>query len=191
MRREAPTWLKPTVEYAPLAVFFIAYWLGGLMVATAALMVATAIAIALSLAVARHVPIMPIVTAAVVGVFGALTLLLNDETFIKMKPTIVQVLFAVVLIGGLAIGKPPLKYLVGAAFPMDDAGWRGLTLRFAIFFVAMAALNEFVWRTQSTDFWVNFKVFGLLALTFIFVALQLPFMTRHRLPASESPANER
>jgi intracellular septation protein len=185
MNADAPRWLKPTVDYGPLVVFFAAYWLGGLMTATAALMAATALAIALSLAVARHVPMMPLVTAVVVGVFGGLTLVLQDETFIKMKPTIVQAIFAVLLFGGLALGKQPLRVLMSSAIAMDDAGWRGLTMRFAWFFVAMAIANEAVWRTQSTDVWVNFKVFGILGLTLVFVMAQVPFMTRHRLPEAE------
>jgi len=185
MKADAPSWLKPTVDYAPLAVFFIAYWLGDLMTATAALIAATAVAIALSLAVARHVPMMPLVTAVVVGVFGGLTLFLQDDTFIKMKPTIVQVIFAALLFGGIAMGKQPLRFLMSSAIEMDDAGWRGLTLRFAWFFLAMAAANEVVWRTQTTDTWVNFKVFGILALTMVFVMAQVPFMNRHRLPEAE------
>ena len=174
-------WLRPTVDYGPLAVFFVAYWLFGLMAATGAIMAATAVALALSLIVERRVPIMPLVTAAVIGVFGGLTLWFQDETFIKMKPTIVQALFSIVLLGGLAMGKPLLKPLMGTAWSMDDAGWRRFTLRFAIFFAAMAGLNELVWRTQSTDFWVNYKIFGILALTFIFVATQIPLMQRHQL----------
>ena len=125
---------------------------------------------------------MPLVTAAIVGVFGGLTLWLQDETFIKMKPTIVQLIFAAVLLGGLAFKRPLLKPLLGAAWPLDDDGWHKLSLRFALFFLAMAALNEVVWRTQSTDFWVTFKVFGILALTFVFVASQIYFMRAH-MPA--------
>ena len=174
-------WLRPIVDYGPLAAFFITYWLFGLMPATGAIMAATAVALALSLIVERRVPIMPLVTAAVVGVFGGLTLWFQDETFIKMKPTIVQALFSIVLLGGLAMGKPLLKPLMGAAWQMDETGWRRFTLRFAIFFAAMAGLNELVWRTQSTDFWVNYKIFGILALTFIFVATQIPLMQRHHL----------
>ena len=174
-------WLRPTVDYGPLAAFFITYWLFGLMPATGAIMAATAVALALSLIVERRVPIMPLVTAAVVGVFGGLTLWFQDETFIKMKPTIVQASFSIVLLGGLAMGKPLLKPLRGTAWQMDETGWRRFTLRFAIFFAAMAGLNELVWRTQSTDFWVNYKIFGILALTFIFVATQIPLMQRHQL----------
>ena len=173
--------IKAATEYGPILVFFVAYMLGDLFVATAALMAATAIALAAAYALERRVPTMPLITAAVVGVFGGLTLWLNDETFIKLKPTIVQGLIAAVLFGGLACGRPLLRPLMGAAWPMNEEGWRRLTLRFALFFTAMAALNELVWRTQTTDVWVSFKVFGLIGLTFVFSLAQLPLLNRHRI----------
>lgn len=177
-----PAWLKPTADYGPLAVFFLVYLKWGLMPATGALIAATAVALVLSLILVRRVPLMPLITAIVVGIFGGLTLWLHDDTFIKMKPTIVQAIIAAILLGGLAFGKALLKPVMGAAWNMDEAGWRKLTLRFALFFIAMAALNEFVWRTQSTDFWVNFKVFGLFGLTLVFSLAQMPLLTKHRLP---------
>ncbi|MFQ6018425.1 MAG: septation protein A [Kiloniellaceae bacterium] len=179
--RTSPRLLKPAVEYGPLAVFFVSYWNFGLLTATGALMAATAAALAVSLVVSRRLPWMPLITAAVVAVFGGLTLWLEDETFIKMKPTIVQGLFSAALLGGLALGRPLLKPLLGAAWPMHETGWRRLSLRFGVFFAAMAGLNEVVWRTQSTDFWVTFKVFGLVGLTLIFAVAQAPLMARHRL----------
>jgi intracellular septation protein len=184
MNKTSPQWLKPTTEYGPLAAFFIAYLLSGrdLMAATAVLIGATVLALALSLAVARRVPMLPLVTAAIVGVFGGLTLWLNDPTFIKMKPTIVQGLFSIVLFGGLAFGRPLLSPLLGAAWPMDREGWRRLTFRFAVFFAAMAALNETVWRTQPEQVWVYFKVFGIMILTIVFAVAQTPLMKRHHLP---------
>ena len=145
-----------------------------LITATAALMIATAAALALSYAVARRVPLMPLITAGVVGVFGGLTLWLNDETFIKLKPTIVQAMISATLLGGLAFGHSLLKPVLGAAWQMNDEGWRRLTLRFGVFFAAMALLNEAVWRTQSTDFWVSFKVFGIMGLTFVFITDPAP-----------------
>ena len=122
--------------------------------------------------------------------FGGLTLWLQDETFIKMKPTIVQALFALVLLGGLALRRPLLKPLLAPMMPpMSDRAWRQFTLRYGLFFVAMAALNELVWRTQSTDVWVTFKVFGLPALTFLFILSQLPFVGREtRLAQAETGA---
>jgi intracellular septation protein len=181
----APPWLRPLVDYGPLVAFFAVYWLADLMAATVAIMAATAVALGLALVFERRVPPMPLVTATIVGVFGGLTLWLNDDTFIKMKPTIVQLIFAAVLLGGLAFRRPLLKPLLGTAWPLDDAGWHKLTLRFALFFLVMAALNEAVWRTQSTDFWVTFKVFGILALTFVFVASQVFFMRAHMLPSED------
>ncbi|MGF1608481.1 MAG: septation protein A [Kiloniellales bacterium] len=173
-------WLRPATEYGPLVVFLLAYVLWGLMPATAALIAATAVALVLTLALERRLPMMPLITAAVVGVFGGLTLWLNDETFIKMKPTIVQALFAAVLLGGLAVGRPLLKALLSSALSLDDRGWNRLSLRWALFFLAMAGLNELVWRTQSTDFWVTFKVFGILGLTLVFALAQAPLLLRHR-----------
>ncbi len=184
-----PPWLRPAADYGPIAVFFLAYVLSDLLWATGALMAATAVALAMSLAVARRVPLMPLITAGVVAVFGGLTLALHDETFIKMKPTIVQVLFAAILLGGLALGRPLLKPLMGAAWSMDEQGWRKLTFRFGLFFLAMAGLNEAVWRTQSTDVWVSFKVFGILGLTLVFALAQTPLMRRHHL-AADGPSGD-
>ena len=179
MPRASTGWVKPLADYGPLLAFFIAYSFYDLLTATAALMAATAVALVLALAVERRVPMLPLITAAVVGIFGGLTLYFNDEIFIKMKPTIVQTLMSAILLGGLAFGKPLLKPLMNATWPMDEIGWRRLTFRFAIFFAAMAVLNEIVWRTQSTDTWVTFKVFGLMGLTFLFGMCQMPLLNRH------------
>ena len=178
-REQASRWLKPTVDYGPLAVFFVSYLAFGLMVATAALIAVSLVALLLAWLLERRVPLVPLITAAIVAVFGGLTLWLQDETFIKMKPTIVQAAFGLVLLGGLASGRPLLKPLVGAVMPpMSERAWRQFTLRYAMFFLAMAVLNELVWRTQSTDFWVTFKVFGLPGLTILFVLSQMPFVGR-------------
>lgn len=187
MPRASNGWVKPVTDYGPLAAFFIAYSIYDLLTATAALMAATVVALALSLAIERRVPMLPLITAAVVGLFGGLTLYFNDETFIKLKPTIVQGLMSAILLGGLAFGKPLLKPLMNATWPMDDTGWRRLTFRFAVFFAAMAVLNEVVWRTQSTDLWVTFKVFGLMGLTFLFGMCQMPLLNRHAIEQAASP----
>ena len=176
-----PVWVKPTADYGPLIVFFIAYVRFDLMAATIALMAATAVALALSLFFERRIPMMPVITAVIVGIFGGLTLWFDDETFIKLKPTIVQGLMSAVLLVGLMFGKPLLRPVMGTAWPMDDAGWRQLTFRFGCFFAVMAVVNEIVWRTQSTDTWVTFKVFGLMGLTFVFGMLQMPLLNRHRI----------
>lgn len=180
-----PLWLRPLVDYGPLAAFLGAYLAADLMAATAAILVATAAVLLLSLLVVRRVPRLPLVTAALVGVFGGLTLWLNDPQFIKMKPTIVEALFAAILLGGLALGKPLLRPVLGLALPWDltERGWRVLTLRWGLFFASLAAANEAVWRTQSTDIWVSFKVFGILGLTLAFAVAQTPLLYRHRRPA--------
>ncbi len=180
MTAAPPSWLRPAVDYGPLLAFFVAYFSAGLMVATAVLIAVTLVALGAALWFERRLPVMPLVTAVVVAVFGGLTLWLDDDSFIKMKPTIVQVLFAVVLLGGVAVGRSPIKPLLAHAFPtMPDPAWRTLSLRFAAFFLVMAAANEVVWRTQSTGVWVTFKVFGLMGLTLAFTMAQMPFLLRH------------
>jgi len=181
MSEKTPAWVKPTADYGPLIVFFIVYFRFDLMMATAALMVATAVSLILSLSFERRIPMMPVITATIVGIFGGLTLWLDNEIFIKLKPTIVQGLISAVLLVGLMFGKPLLKPVMGTTWPMEEIGWRRLTFRFGIFFAAMAMVNEVVWRTQSTDFWVTFKVFGLMGLTFVFGLLQIPLLNRYHL----------
>ena len=171
-------WLRPVVEYGPIAAFFIAYSIADLFVATASIMVATALALALSYIVERRIPMMPLITAGIIGVFGGLTLWLQDETFIKMKPTIIQAIFGTILIFGLLTNRLFMKSLMGSVWHVTDEGWRVLTVRFALFFFLMGALNEVVWRTQSTNLWVNFKVFGLMGLTIIFIIAQFSLVKR-------------
>ena len=176
------------LEVGPLGAFFVGYVGWNLMVATAVLMVAVVVALAISYRTERKVPLMPIVTAVMVLIFGGLTLLLQDETFIKMKPTIVNGLFATALFAGLAFGKPLLQPLLGSVLQLDRAGWKKLSLRWACFFVFMAGLNEVIWRSFSTDFWVNFKVWGNFPLTLIFAAAQYPLILRHMPKPEAAPA---
>jgi intracellular septation protein len=154
----------------------------GIFVATAVFMAAIVIAFVVSYVLTRHLPVMPLVTAIIVLVFGSLTLVLHDELFIKLKPTIIYLLFGAVLLGGLAFGKPLLGVVFDSVFHLTDEGWRKLTLRWAWFFFALALLNEIVWRTQTTDVWVSFKVFGVVPLTFLFGALQYPLLTKYAAP---------
>ena len=187
MTKISRPWLKPVVDYVPLIVFFALYWLLDLYAATAGLMLAVIIGLILSYALERTVPTMPLVTAGLVIVFGGLTLALNDERFIKMKPTIVQGLFSAILLGSLLIRRPILKNFFGTAWQLTDQGWQKLTLRLGLFFAAAGVLNEIVWRTQSTDFWVNFKVFGLIGITMLFMISQIPLINRYRL-AEDNPS---
>ncbi|MDJ0686119.1 MAG: septation protein A [Alphaproteobacteria bacterium] len=177
--RPAPKWLNPACEYGPLAVFFVTYLVGDLFQATAAVMVATLIALIASYAITRTWPKLPLVTAPILLIMGGLTLYLEDETFIKIRPTLVNGLFCVILAASVFFNKQPLKFLMGQALDMTDAGWRKLTLRFSGFFLFLAVMNEIVWRTQSDDFWVTYKVFGAMGLTFAFMLSQTPMISRH------------
>jgi len=154
----------------------------GIFVATAVFMIAVVIAFAISYALTRRLPLMPLVTAVVVLIFGSLTLLLHDELFIKVKPTIIYLLFGGILLGGLVFRTPLLGVVFDSVFHLTEAGWRKLTLRWALFFFALALVNEVVWRTQSTDVWVSFKVFAVLPLTLVFAAAQYPLLTKYAAP---------
>ena len=176
---------KLATELGPLLIFFFVNSKANLFVATGAFMVAVVIAMAASYIVTKHVPVMAIVTAGVVIVFGTLTLILHDETFIKMKPTIVYTLFAAALGGGLLFNRSFIAIMFDQMFNLTPHGWRLLTMRWALWFLAMAVLNEVIWRTQSTDFWVAFKVFGMVPLTMVFAISQMPLIKRYHLePAS-------
>ncbi len=151
----------------------------GIFVATAVFIPAILAALAISYALTRHIAVMPVVTAVIVVVFGGLTLALQNETFIKLKPTLVYLLFAATLLGGLAFKKPLLGMVFDSVFNLTDEGWRKLTLRWGVFFLLLAVLNEIVWRNFSTDAWVNFKVFGFLPITMIFAAAQFPLLQKY------------
>ena len=175
--------LKLALELGPLALFFLANQRAGIFAATGLFITATLVSLAIHYALVRKLPIMPMVSGVVVVVFGGLTLALQDELFIKLKPTIVNTLFGLVLLGGLYFQKPLLALVLDSMFDLTDEGWRKLTLRWAIFFFVLAALNEIVWRTQSTDFWVSFKVFGIMPLTVAFALAQTPLLMRYEAKA--------
>ena len=172
---------KLLIDIGPLAVFFIFYNKSGLQASILPFMLATVIAVLISYILEKKIPIMPTVGAAIVLLFGGLTIYFDNEVFFKMKPTIINLLFAIILYGGILINKPLLKYLLGAALKLEEIGWKILTQRWIGFFVALAVLNEFVWRTQSTDIWVNFKVFGILPITFIFTMTQFPLIKKYQI----------
>ena len=172
-------WVKPLTEWGPLAAFFVAYWIYGLMPATWVLVVAAVAASVLAFVLERRIPWMPIFTAVAVGIFGGLTLIFDDSTFLKMRPTIVQALMAAVLITGAAMGRLFLKSLLSEGIGINDDGWRILTWRFSAFLLFNAALNEVVWRTQSDDTWVTFDTFVPIGLSLLFVLVQAPLIKRH------------
>jgi intracellular septation protein len=202
-RKEVNPLLKLALELGPLGVFFFANargeWLaekfpalaalgGPIFIATALFMAAMLISLAVSLALTRRLPIMPFITGIVVVVFGGLTLWLQDDTFIKMKPTIVNTLFGSILLGGLFFGKSLLGYVFDSVFKLSDEGWRKLTFRWGLFFFVLAILNEIVWRNFSTDFWVTFKVFGIMPITLVFTMFQIPLINRTQVKPDEAQA---
>jgi intracellular septation protein len=202
--------LKLAIEIGPLVVFFLAnaraesilrwsafwapvtFFMGKepIYFATAVFMAAIAVSLAVSLALTRKLPVMPLVTAAVVLVFGGLTLYLQDDRFIKLKPTIVNMLFAASIFTGLALRRNFIRLVMGPVMQLDEEGWRKMAIRWGWFFVALAALNEVVWRTFSTDTWVAFKVFGIMPLTVLFSVAQVPLISRHMVEEKSEAAAE-
>jgi len=178
-------YLKLALDLGPLLLFFFANSRFGIFAATATFMVAVLAALGVSYALTRHFPIMAIATAVIVLVFGGLTLILHNDTFIKVKPTIIYALFGGVLLGGLCFNRSLLGVVFDQLFHLTEEGWRKLTWRWAIFFCALAVLNEIVWRNVSTDAWVNFKVFGVTLLTFAFAALQVPLLKKYGVEPAE------
>lgn len=180
--------LKLAVNYGPLLIFFGANKFGGIFAATAAFMVATGIATAISWWKTRHVPPMLIFTGIIVLVFGGLTLWMQDETFIKLKPTLIYGVFAAILGFGLATGRPTLQMVMDDALPGIDAeGWRKLTRNWLLFFLAMMAANEVARRLLTTDQWVSFKVWGVTIALIVFTVAQAPMMARHGLKLDDDP----
>lgn len=185
---------KLALELGPLVIFFLVNAYADrfgfaqerrIFAATTVFLAATVVSLAIKYAIVSKLPVMPMVSGVVVLVFGGLTLALQDEVFIKLKPTIVNVLFGLVLLGGLYVRKPLLAIVLDSMFTLTDEGWRKLTLRWALFFFVLAGLNEIVWRTQTTDTWVSFKVFGIMPLTIVFALAQTPLLMRYEVKAEE------
>jgi intracellular septation protein len=182
--------LKMSLELGPLILYFLANTRWGIFTATGVFMVAVVAALVASYVLLRRVPIMTVVSAVVVVVFGGLTLFLQNDVFIKLKPTIIYLLFTAVLFGGLVAGKPLLALAFDSVFDLTQEGWRKLTWRWALFFLALAVLNEIVWRTQTTDVWISFKVFGVMPLSFLFAASQYPLLTRYDAKTARAEAGK-
>ena len=172
---------KLLIDIGPLAVFFIFYIRSDLRSAILPFMIATVISVLFSYIIEKKIPVMPTVGAIIILIFGGLTIYFDNDIFFKMKPTIINLLFAGILYGGVILNKPLLRYLLGAALKLQDEGWKILTKRWIGFFIALAILNEIIWRTQSTDIWVNFKVFGMLPLTFIFTLAQFTIIKKYQI----------
>jgi intracellular septation protein len=179
-----PQLTKLVLELGPLVVFFVVNARADIFAATAWFMGAMVVSLALSWLILKKVAVMPLVTGVVVLIFGGLTLWLQDPSFIKMKPTITNVLFGSVLLGGLLFGQSLLKYVFGDVYKLQPRGWFVLTLRWGLFFFVLAVLNEIVWRNFSTDTWVAFKVWGIMPLTVVFSMLQVPLLNKYA-PAAE------
>ena len=179
--------IKLALEMGPLVLFFLTNAKFGIFIATGVLMAGVVAALAASWLLTRHVPIMPLVTAVAVLVFGGLTFIFQDELFIKMKPTIVNTIFGSVLLIALAMGKPLLPVVLDSMMRLTETGWKILTLRWGLFFFLLAGLNEVVWRTQTTDFWVSFKVFGTMPITVVFALAQIPLMMKYELKDEDEP----
>jgi intracellular septation protein len=171
--------LRFALDMGPLLVFFLCYRFAGLMTATAALIVFTLVSLAITYVLEKRISPMPLVSGVAVAVFGGMTLWLHDELFIKMKPTLVNLLFAAILLGGVFCKKPMLKYVLESAVQMKEEGWLVLSRRWGLFFIFLAGLNEIIWRNFPTDFWVNFKVFGMFTLTMAFMLSQIPLMKKY------------
>jgi len=181
-------WTKLLIEMGPLVAFFIANWKAGIFWGTGIFMAATAAALTASWVLTRKIAMVPLVSAVFVALFGALTLWLHSELFIKVKVTLINALFGAVLLGGAAMGRSYIKLIMGEAVKLTEEAWRTLSIRWGVFFLAMAVLNEVVWRNFSTDAWVNFKVFGLLPITLAFAFANAPYMTKHMIEDDKTEA---
>ena len=178
------SFLKFITDFGPLLIFFTIYYKSGnnLTVAIPPLIVATIIAVVIMYFFEKKIPYVPLIGGVVITLFGGLTLYFNNPIFIYMKPTIVNMIFACILIiSKVFFNKNFLKFFLRSAFHLNEIGWDKLNYRWAYFFIFLAILNEIVWRTQPETTWVNFKVWGILPLTFIFTASQLPMINKHKL----------
>ncbi|MDE2184246.1 MAG: septation protein IspZ [Alphaproteobacteria bacterium] len=177
----SPQLRRTVIDFGPLLSFFVAYKIAGLNAATATIMIVAVLAACAGYWFDRRLHPLPVATAVVVLVLGGLTLYLNDPTFIKMKPTMVYGLLGGALLGGMLLKQPLIKHLFGDAVALSDGNWKALTWRFVGFFLAMAVLNELIWRNFSNEIWVDFHVFGAIALTVLFSISQVPFLLARQI----------
>jgi len=183
--RQMTPGLKMLIEFGPLIAFFLANYWGGIFVATMVIMATTPVALLVSWLITRKISLMPVITMVLVAVFGGLTLYLQDETFIKIKVTIINLMFSGILLGGLFFKKSLLMFVFGEAMNLDEQGWKKITLNWGLFFMLLAVINELVWRNVSTDTWVTYKTFGMLPITFIFALSQFPIIQKHMIEEEE------
>ena len=178
------SFLKFITDFGPLLIFFTIYYKSGNNLSTAIppLIISTLIAVAIMYFVEKKIPYVPLIGAIVISLFGGLTLYFDNPIFIYMKPTIVNIIFAgILIVSNIYFNKNFLKLFLQTAFQLNDEGWKKLNLRWAYFFIFLAILNEIVWRTQPETTWVNFKVWGMLPITIIFTAMQLPLINKYKL----------
>ena len=178
------SFIKLLTDFGPLLIFFTVYYRGGknLQVAIPPLIVATIVAVIIVYYLEKKIPYVPLLGAILVTIFGGLTIFFKNPIFIYLKPTIINILFAAgLLIGKLFFKRNFLQLFLGASIKLEDIGWDKLMFRWASFFVFLAILNEFVWRTQTEEFWINFKVWGILPITLLFTIFQLPLIKRHKV----------
>jgi intracellular septation protein len=179
-----PQLRRLALDLGPLLIFFAAFKYLGIFGATAAFIVAVLVALGLGYLIEKRLSPIPLFTAVLVVIFGGLTLYLQNEVFIKMKPTVLYGFFGAVLLGGLAFNHLFIKYVFAQAFELDERGWKKLTVRWGLFFLCLAVINETVWRSTSTATWVSFKVWGIIPLIFLFALAQTPLVIKHQTPQS-------
>jgi len=194
MSGEAAKRLSPVArmgfDIGPLILFFAAFEFLGIFAATGVFMAAVLAALGIGYWIERRLSPIPLFTAVLVLIFGGLTIYLRNDTFIKMKPTVLYAFFGLILLGGLFWNRLFIKYVFGHAFQLREEGWRKLTVRWGIFALALAALNEIIWRSFSTAIWVDFKVWGILPLIFLFALVQSPLIIRHQIEDEEKRGDE-
>ena len=179
--KKEPRWVKFLTEHLPLLLFLFAYVKGDLFLAIKVIVASTAVALVIALVVARRVPVLPLIVAGSVVLFGGASVMFEDERIYYMKPTILNAIFGAVLLGGLIFKQLFLKMVMGDSLALPEEAWKTLTVRYAGLFFVLGALNEVVWRTQTEEFWVGFKIVGPLVLIVIFTLVHLPFFSKYAI----------